>query len=672
MPAILKKAYKNRNTTPEFIGYLHISRYLNIPTPKIKSSGILDDIPYRYDKAGKKMFKYTAVMDAIAKYRVSPPDNLHPKHEFTQAEAMLELGFKPEQYTKFVRDGKIRTHVSATTGHSAVYREDIDRFLREWFPESIVSHVTVPVRRKVAAMLLGISVRWLKCKTRAGEISFEPRERGKPYMYSKTEMLKYLRRSSRRYYRHSPLPDYLTSSIAVMYMGISDTFFKNLLMTGVVKRAENPVGTGACQYCYKRSDLDDAIDKINARTYYCDGLPYYTRRAIRYKFLKSERWVDEFVVGKCRRVMSKGNVLPPTGYTKVSPRGWLKEDVERVVASGVEVRIKKIRPVSQTRRKLSSMVQLATPPVVFSTPVEQMEAAIAASIQAGKEASVNRKREALRKVEEESAKLNAIRNILTGGPATRQSRPSRNDMLRFAEERPIVTFLFSSTGMRGRYDEYPNSKEECLFRVSGGVTFGKRKIPPSFARAIMNALKIYKNQDVRLTPAWVVLVSATSIITDPMFHRKLAEVPEGIGAVAPFGYEFLLPDCSWDRCPVSYGTYGLYSEITGEHRRVEGISGTFGSHRVAVMDGPFVALRGEYLGEIGYIDFFQQLGDQRGLLGPVVSGICRKFAIPMMQIPVESWGSMEYYVRPGTPEMNLAVERIANFVERPVDSLKGK
>ena len=671
MPAILQTAYKNRNKAPEFVGYMWLSRYLNVPTPKLKSSGVFDDIPFRYDESGKKLFKYTAAMDAIAKFRLTPPDNLHPMHEFTKAVAMVEMGMKPEQFTMYERSGKLRIHISPVTGHGAVYRKDIDRFYREWLPEYIVSNITMPIRRATAAVLLDVNKYTLRRNTREGKISYEPRKRGDPYRYSKTSLLKYLRNGTYRRFRRTPLPDYLTSSVAAIYMGISDGHFANLRMLGLVKLAENPVGTGACQFCYRRSELDDALDKINARTYYCDGLTYYTRRAIKYKFLKSERWVDDFISGKCRRVLSKDRIVPPTGKTTVPPKGWLKEDVERVVASGVEVKITRIRHLSLSKKKLSSITQLATPPVVFSTPIEQMEAAIAASMKAGKEESARRRNEALRKVEAESARLNAIRNVLTGGPATRQSRPSRNDMLRFAEERPIVTIVFSSTGMRGKYDEYPNSKEECLFRTSGGASFGKRQIPPSFARAIANALKTYRAQDVRLTPAWFVLVSATSIITDPTFHRALAEVPEGIGAVAPFGYGYLMPDGSWDRCPVSYGTYGMYSEITGERRRVEGISGSFGSHPVAVMDGPFVAIRGEYIQELEYIGFFQQLGDQRGLLGPVMSGICRKFSIPMMQVPIESWSSLEYFVRPNTPEMNLGIERIANFVERPIERLRG-
>ena len=671
MPSVLHTAFAKRNTTPEFVETAFLANYLRTSTAKLKASNILADVPFRYNTNGKRLYRYTAAMDAIDKYHVNPPDSLHPLHEFTQAEAMLELRMKPDQFKKFLETGKLRWHLSERTGHKAIYRKDIERFYREWFPEYLVMRVTAPVPRAMAATLLGISFYQLKSRAKEGRISYEPRKRGDPYRYSKSEMLRYLHSIPRRWFRKKPLPDFIPSSLATVYMGVSNPQFDNLRMLGVVKLAKNPVGTGARKFCYRRSELDDAIDKIQARTYYCEGQSFYTRRAVKYKFLKSERWIDEFIVGKCRRVLDRDEIAPPTGATSKPPRGWVREDVERIVASGVEVKLAKKRKVSITVKRRASANSLSTPPVVFANPVDQMEAAIAASISAKKEESRSRKHAVLQKLDEESARLNAIRNILTSGPEHRQSRPSRRDMLRFAEERPIVTFLFSSSGMRGRYDEYPCSKEECIFRVTCGRIIGKRKIPPSFAQAISNALTIYNTQEARLVPAWVILVSATSTITDPTFHRALADVPPEIGAVAPFGYEYLLPDGSWDRCPVSYGTYGMYSEVTGERRRVDGIADTFGSHRVAVMDGPFVALRGEYLPDLRYIKFFRQLGDQRGLLGPVISGICRKFGIPMMQIPVESWSSVEYAVRPNTPEMNLAVERISYFVDRPLERLKG-
>lgn len=673
MPNILRTAYRNRkNGPPEFVTTSWVAKYLNMSVDKLKRTGILDGIPYRYTPHNYKEYRHAEVMDAISKYRVYPPDNLHPLHEFSQAEAMLELGMTPKTWQKFVKMGNIRLSESPRTGNMIVYRKDLDRFRREWDQEYLCSFIGKPVKRSVTAMLMGVQVRHLNKLTKAGRIRREPHKHRCPFKYSKAEILGYLHSRGTHVYRKSPLPDYLTPALARIYLGVTDSCFDNLKQMGMLKYAENPVGTGATRWCYLREDLEKLIEERELRKYYCEGLPYYNRRAIRYKFLKSERWIDDFVVGKCRRVLNIDEVVPATGKTKTSPKGWLKEDVEKVVASGVEVRVRKKQALARTRRRASSAYQMAMPPVQFSSPVEQMEAAIAASLQQGKEERKQKHLEIMRKRMEEASRLNAIRNILTTGSSVRKTRPNRNDILRFSVEPQVVTFLIhSSQGTPGIYESYPNAKEECLFRVSCGKKLGRRVIPPSFARAIKNALGMLRNTDVRTTPSWIVIAPATTMVTDPMFHHTLDSVPGNIGAVAPFGYGHMLPDGSWDKCPVSYGAYGWYGGVSREQQlRVTGITAATGFHQVEVMDGPFVAIRGIYVNELEYIDFFQQLGDQRGLLGPVMSALCRKFSIPMMQIPVECWGAIEYMVRPNTPEMNLGIDRIATFMKRSLDKIR--
>jgi hypothetical protein len=81
-----------------------------------------------------------------------------------------------------------------------------------------------------------------------------------------------------------------------------------------------------------------------------------------------------------------------------------------------------------------------------------------------------------------------------------------------------------------------------------------------------------------------------------------------------------------------------------------------------MLDGPFIAVRGEYMQELSAMRYFMPLGDARGFLAPAVSAIMRRMGIPMMQIPVECWGSEEYEVHSGTPEMNLAVDKVNSFV----------
>ena len=419
---------------------------------------------------------------------------------------------------------------------------------------------------------------------------------------------------------------------------------------------------GKRRWIYHKADLDRVFDADQAREFYCDGLPYYTRKAIRYKFFKTDRWIDKFIRGKCRTMRSKTEIIQP-GEHSDHVAGWVREDVEAVVASGVDFKVRKKRPPLARKVKQSlSIKATSTPPVAFSSPVEQMEAAIHAAMNEKAEAKAKRRNEVREKMLQERARMKAIRNVLSTGELNKPMAVSRTDMLRYATERQLVTFLIgATTWSKQRYKEYPHTKDEQIFTVTCGAVLGRRVIPPSFSRAVCNALQIFNSYKFEMVPAWVIIVSNTSIINDPMFHTKLKAVPVGVGAVGAYGYGYLLPDGSWDGCSATYGSYGVYSEITGSSRKVEGLASTAGSHMVEMLDGPFIAIRGEYMQELALAKFFNQLGDARGLLVPVISSICRRQHIPMQQISVDCWSSEEFEVRPGTPEMNLGIERISQF-----------
>ena len=311
------------------------------------------------------------------------------------------------------------------------------------------------------------------------------------------------------------------------------------------------------------------------------------------------------------------------------------------------------------------MVALATPPVVFSNPVEQMEAAIQAAIDQKENSKLAHKKEIQQKMVAEQERLNAIREMLAGGPKERTVVPSRNDILRLSDERQVVTILFGDSTFGGTYITYPHAKDECVFRVTCGKNFGRRKIPPSFARAITNALKKIAYAKPKMLPSWIVITQSMTAITDPAFHETLEKVPANIGAVAPFGYDGLLPDGSWARNPITFGGYGLYSERTGEKSFVRGAVPCDMFREVQFMNGPFVAIRGECMTELDAFANFQQMGDARGFLAPVLSGICMKYGIRMGIVPVDCWGVLDYEPVDGTPEMNLCIERVKWFRTTP-------
>ena len=125
MANILEQAYRNRFLDREYIDYNYITRITRIPSRQLKNMQVFEGLPYRYDPQGHKEFRMTDAMSALAKARLTPPDNLHPLYEFSVAEAMNELMIKPKAVMKLIKEGLLRSHVSERDGYRKVYRKDI-------------------------------------------------------------------------------------------------------------------------------------------------------------------------------------------------------------------------------------------------------------------------------------------------------------------------------------------------------------------------------------------------------------------------------------------------------------------------------------------------------------------------------------------------------------------
>lgn len=661
MANVLMQAYRNRFVDREFIDYNYITRITRIPSQQLKNMGVFDGIPYRYDPYGHKEFRLTDAMSALARAKLTPPDNMHPRYEFSVAEAMNELRITPMAVNKLIKTGKLRYHVSKVDGYRKIYRSDIEYYRRNWDPVYLAECMRVPLRRTLCALIMGIKMSTLRWLEKTKVLVPEPRKKGERIKFSKASVLAHLKGRGTRVYRKEPLPELMIPELALVYSGFSPSKFEQLIRTNQLRAEWHTFPDGKKMWVYHKDKIDQVRDAEQGREFYCDGLPYYTRKAIKYKFFKTDRWIDEFIVGKCRRMHSKDKMLP-VEVTSEQTKGWFRGDVNEVIASGVDFKYrKKKKPVSRmTRRYLSRVVQ-ARPPVAFSSPVEQMEAAIRAAIAEKDEQRKEKRAEVWKKVAETAAKRNAIRNILTTGAENTPLNLGRNDLIRYADDRQIITFLISADGKAGRYRQYPHTKDERIFRAHPGTKMGRHEIPPVFARAILNGLSVYNRYKFEKLPLWVIVASSTSMITDPTFHEKLKGIPLSVGAVGAYGYGYILPDGSWDGCAETYGAYGVYSEITGTSRKVTGLTAADGMHRVEMLDGPFIAVRGEFMQELAALRYFYQLGDARGLLVPTVSTIMRRLGVPMMQIPVECWSSEEFEVHAGTPEMNLAIEKFTAF-----------
>ena len=166
----------------------------------------------------------------------------------------------------------------------------------------------------------------------------------------------------------------------------------------------------------------------------------------------------------------------------------------------------------------------------------------------------------------------------------------------------------------------------------------------------------------KTVPSWIILVPSSSIISDPSFYMKLDEVPPEYGAVAPYGYEYTLPDGSWVKCPATYGMYSQYSkENSLLCKRVVGTRSVVGNHEVAVLDGPFVAVRGGYLKMIAELKKFHVLGDGRSYVPYAISMIMKRLGVKMLQIEVDSLGCTDFDPETRGLDWNRAERMLISF-----------
>jgi hypothetical protein len=177
-------------------------------------------------------------------------------------------------------------------------------------------------------------------------------------------------------------------------------------------------------------------------------------------------------------------------------------------------------------------------------------------------------------------------------------------------------------------------------------------------------------EKVRILPEWVIIVPGTSIINDINLYEILRQVPPEVMAVAPYGYEYLQFDGTWTKCTRTYGYYQRYRLSPPSSEMVLGTAIVNGMNKVEVLDGPFVAVRGEMLDKLKEIHYFNVLGECRSAMGPIVSAVCRRYSMGMMQIPVSSSCAADYTISVDSPKWHEIEDRINNYVLASEDAIK--
>lgn len=682
----------------EFVTPMKIAEYLDRPVEDLYKMKFFDDIPYKVNYWSHKTYKYDNCMRKISAANLDPPTKTHPFAKLRKADIMADLGIQDQKYKSLVDAGLLKVQPADRFGKFVYYR-DYEHFLKNYVPTKMLEYLPKTMNLRDSAVFLETTpaslrahcarghldiVYWVHTKT--GRKRFKWITKENLIQFANWQLNEY-QRKAHKIVRKTPWPDKMSTALASVYMKVSDRALRMAPLSELLHPEQVKVGRrkNHVRNLYSKEELDRVYNLMADRKYYNEGRIYYSRQAIRNKFNKSEYWIDNLIDGKCRVVVSLGArttrtpneflILTPEEYVEKNAEvaktkgwiacpmmGWLQEDVDAVIASGANVdpkfeisdyRKKHMDSLDKTnkweeKRKRHKAAKAGaktrhkrTLERVIETPVfDEVELALKAALHENELRAEQRHKEAYARRYEKTRERNQMRKLL-GLDEHDKILIDNKTILQESTTPCVVTILYRrKTGNAPiLYKQAMGHRDEVVFVTSDKQFRMRRNRNPqmSIFLNIGRTVQTVLNCKPRVTPSWVVLAHTSSSVYDPSFIEKLNEVPPEIGAVAPFGYEYTLPDGTWLRCP---NTYGMYSEFSANNslysKRVAGTVSVTGSHEVAVLDGPFVAVRGGYLSCLRDFSKLYTLGDGRGCVPYVVSMMMHRLGVKVMQIEVDS------------------------------------
>lgn len=671
---------------PTYVKADTIAKYCGRPVEALYAINFFNGIPYKMDVLRRKLYHYAMSLKKLRIFGLEPPCRNHPYAKWRPDEIIAELDVNPRTYLKLVQQGYIKEQTADEYG-KYVYFKDYDYFIRNYVPSRMLNFLPPMLSMYEAGMLLHMTPATMKRKFYAKtlDLLFTMGFDGKKRFtgMSKEMLISYMRKPYERRVRWSknflaskPLPNEMTKNLAGFYLKIPpDTVAGWARRCGVFSHKKNESGT---MHVYYKADLDYIYEYIQNYKFYGDGKSYYTIDNIRNKFGKTEFWIKKMIVGRCRVVERTGDM--PVDLEELEEmnwdysrrgennlyiwfKGWYKEDVDKIISSGEDLdpveelkewhenfnadRTRKL----EWRRKHDAYVKQRVRKANFGhfkvptlEDADPFETAIDAAMQERELAREARIAEVSKIYAEKQARRNQLRKAL-GLDVKETINVPREMILAQSPEAEIVTMVYfrnNASQMFAKTNLFARST--CTFHTHDFKTYFKPKEPEQFS-TLINIDRLAKkllSLEYKTPPAWFVLVPGTSMISDPSFHAKLREVPSEYAAVAPYGYEYLLPNGTWLNCPATYGMFSEFSSNNMYSRRIVGTRSVVGCHEVAVMDGPFIAIRGGYLGLLTKFGELRGLGDGRTLVPYIVSMMMHRIGARMCQIEVDSSRCSDY------------------------------
>ena len=682
-----------RQGQEEYVPVRYIAREANRSVSELQKMKFFDSIPFKVTYKGTKHYHLDTCLKKLAQYGMHQRAMRYPTAKWRPCEIIADLGIHSSTYLRMVKKGLIKVQPADDYG-KFIYWKDYEWFLKNYVPSKWYSKLPKTMNVTDSATFIGIGPGQLRYAAREGKVDIVYRidKRGnKRYRWlTSDQIISYIDRTlgeakykATALFREKPLPDKLSSSLASIYMKISIRYLAKLVAMGVLHPEKVKKGRRYHNY-YDKTELDRVYDSYQQMVFFGTGRMFYTKSNIRNKYGKTDYWISELIAGKCRVVCpsnpdkyktSKKMVLDSEEYAKRNSDarangrpgypmfGWLQEDVDAVIASGADVdqtielsdfRKKHMDSLDKTnyrslkaKEKKADKKRIRTKKkndnyiVCEKPPLDEFEAALKAAMMEQELRSEQHAGEMRKMKYEEESERNQLRRLL-GLTEKKNVVLSAKTVIQHSDIPVIVAILYRRRGVADSpvlYKKHVEGNLREVTMVASDTPLKMQRKKHAQMSVFLNIARTAKRlikYGAKKMPSWIVLAHTSSVIYDQSFLRKLEQVPSEYGAVGAFGYDHILPDGTWTRCPE---TYGMYSEVSLKDgmmsKRVAGSVSVTGMHEVAVIDGPFVAIRGGYLRMLLDFNKLYRFGDGRGCVPYVISMIMRRVGVKMCQIEVD-------------------------------------
>lgn len=646
---------------PEFVTKRYVAKYTGQPLEYLERLRLFDGVQYKVDAGGNSTYQWAELYRRIGKYKLNPVPKTHPNAKYQPDEIIADLDVNERTYRLNVNKGLLKVTKNEETGSVVILYKDYDWFRRNYHIPTLIDRMgTFTLGISEVCTLLGVKRITLTRYLRRRVVTYTKKNSHKANRrFSRDDIIGWLNGDDvtdkdksmvvgKRRFRKNPMPESLTYTLACIYTGLKKYSVKYYVRQNVLKLDPNN----------KSRILTSSLDRLYMIQWnfsaYGDGRAYYTRTNIRNKFEVPDLWIDTYIRGVCdvynchrKRVTAAEHEKehPKNAYGIYYLRGWAREDVDAAIARGGECPIPKlVASVNYKAKNVTDKKALAKRKAelykqrikVYETVPDPVELAINGVLMKKELETEARRREATEEYMKKVAYRNQVARSLDIGE-TKRAVITGQRLLQYSDNPENVYIVYSRSNIANLFSKtHPEPGACTLYAQDHQIETVAKNVVFTVFSGIWRASRRLTALNSKHIPAWIILTSSTSRITDMNFADKLKAVPYEVSAVGAYGYEYFLPDGTWVKCPATYGMYSVYDSELNLSGWTVGTRGFNGHHEVAMIDGPFIAIRGTFQPLLDNFYKFYKLGDGgHAYVNAAISLMMHKLGRTMWQIPVE-------------------------------------